>query len=96
MNILSSIRCTSRAAFSLASIPRNTHICRVDPLILSRQLAVMGSGGSKAEGGRKKRSKRETAAVATPAAEGEGGKESIEAQFVECRVAKTSEFGENE
>lgn len=71
---------------------------------------AMGAGGSKdgGEGGggkkkstRKEKEGKETAAVATPAQQAETAKESggagtEVAEYVECTVAKTSEFGENE
>ena len=69
---------------------------------------TMGAGGSKkgeGEGEKKKSTKKgekETAAIATPAQQqaAEGAKESVaaaaEVEYVECAVAKASEFGENE
>ena len=70
---------------------------------------TMGAGGSKnGEGEREKKKKstkkgeKETAAIATPAQQqaAEGAKESGAAAdgvgYVECAVAKASEFGENE
>jgi nitrite reductase/ring-hydroxylating ferredoxin subunit len=70
---------------------------------------TMGAGGSKkgeGEGEKKKKStkkgEKETAAIATPAQQqaAEGAKESVaaaaEVEYVECAVAKASEFGENE
>ena len=130
MRILSSIRCTFRAArfasfarskLAPSSRPSATRTCSLFRLrelpifsASSVQLAnflstTMGAGGSKkgeGEGEKKKKStkkgEKETAAIATPAQQqaAEGAKESVaaaaEVEYVECAVAKASEFGENE
>lgn len=129
MRILSSIRCTFRAArfasfarskLAPSSRPSATRTCSLFRLrelpifsASSVQLAnflstTMGAGGSKkgeGEGEKKKSTKKgekETAAIATPAQQqaAEGAKESVaaaaEVEYVECAVAKASEFGENE
>ena len=82
------------------------------PVLSARHVGTsMGAGGSKnggegeGSGGKKRGSKKEskeTAAIATPAQEaaGEakesGGATTAEVEYVECTVAKASEFGENE
>ena len=90
-----------RAAFTPRLLPHIRVASSSHPFIISTR--AMGGGGSKEEGGGKKKSTRkskETVSVATTvqsevAAEKEGGTVSSD-EYIECKVAKASEFGENE
>lgn len=85
-----------RAAFTPRLLPHIRVASSSHPFI-----RAMGGGGSKEEGGKKKstRKSKETVSVATTvqsevAAEKEDTVSSDE--YIECKVAKASEFGENE
>lgn len=86
-------------------VPISTH--RLQLAFSSRAMGAGGSkdggegGGGKKKSTRKEKEGKETAAVATPAQQAETAKESggagtEVAEYVECTVAKASEFGENE
>ena len=94
---------------ALARPPRHLRVVTSRWLSYSTSRTVaMGAGGSKTEGeegnGKRgsRREQKETAVVATAAQGGAAaaGKEAEgaagEAEYVECTVAKASEFGDNE